>query len=80
MLRAAFVPDGERPPPEFGAEFRALRIPATLDPATGQITCPGAGMSFGNGLPAYWVPDGNQGGDDEAAVEADDGGPSSAGG
>jgi hypothetical protein len=43
MLRAAFVPDGEQPPAEFLTDFSPLKFRATLDRATGIITCDNAG-------------------------------------
>jgi hypothetical protein len=39
VIRAIFVHEGEQPPPEFSSIFDPLHFPATLDPATGQITC-----------------------------------------
>jgi hypothetical protein len=76
VLRGVFVPKGEQPPPEFASDFRPLRIPATRDPATGQITCHNAGISFGGDLLAHWYPDEDQGSDegDEAPDQNDDSG------
>ena len=61
VLRAAFVPDGEDPPPEFAADFSPLKFRATLDRATGIITCDSAGMNFGGDIRAEWHPDEVQG-------------------
>jgi len=47
VLRAAFVPEGEQPPPEFASDFSPLKFRATLDRTTGVITCDNAGMNFG---------------------------------
>jgi hypothetical protein len=58
VLRAVFVPDGEQPPPEFMADFSPLRIRATRDPATGEITCDDAGADFDGDISAQWHPDG----------------------
>lgn len=63
VLRAAFVPDGEVPPPEFLADFSPLKFPATLDPTTGIITCVNAGINFGGDIPAEWHPDEVRGSD-----------------
>jgi hypothetical protein len=57
VLRAAFVPDGEDPPPEFAADFSPLKFRATLDKATGTITCDSAGMNFDGDIRAEWHPD-----------------------
>jgi hypothetical protein len=57
VVRAAFVPDGEQPPPEFMGAFDPLRIRATLDPATGGITCNDAGMNFDGDIRAEFYPD-----------------------
>jgi hypothetical protein len=57
VLRAEFVPAGYPPPPEFAADFRPLKFSATRDPATGEITCDNAGISFGGDLRAEWHPD-----------------------
>jgi hypothetical protein len=64
VLRAAFVPDGEVPPPEFLADFSPIKFPATMDKATGVITCVNAGISFGGDILAEWHPDEGQGSDD----------------
>jgi hypothetical protein len=72
VLRAAFVPEGQPPPPEFGSVFPPLRFRATLDPRTGIITCDDAGMSFHGDIRAEWHPDpvadqnSNDGADDDA--------------
>lgn len=63
VLRAAFVPDNEQPPPEFAADFSPLRFPATIDPATGKITCGDAGISVDGDLLAEWHPDEEEGSD-----------------
>jgi hypothetical protein len=55
-LRAAFVPDGGTPPAELNG-FDPLRIPATVDPSTGQITSAGPGASFDGDVRAEWHPD-----------------------
>ncbi len=57
VIRAVFVPDGEQPPPEFAAEFNPLRIRATRDPVTGEITCDGAGTNFDGDIPALFYPE-----------------------
>ena len=64
VVRAAFVPDGQQPPPEFLGDFNPLRIPATLNPATGEITCINAGTNFGGDIRAEWHPDAEQDSDD----------------
>lgn len=64
IMRAAFVPDGQQPPPEFGGDFSPLKFRATLDTATGIITCDNAGMSFDSDIRAEWHPDVEQGSDD----------------
>ena len=69
VIRAVFVPDGEDPPPEFAGDFEPLRIPATRDPATGQITCANVGISFDGDVLAQWVPDA----DDETEANGQDG-------
>ncbi len=56
VLRAVFVPEGQQPPPEFASVWNPLRIPATVDPATGQITCDNAGTNFGGDILAEWHP------------------------
>jgi hypothetical protein len=38
VIRAAFVPDGGEPPPEFAGRWDQLRMRATYDPATGKLT------------------------------------------
>jgi len=74
VVRAAFVPDGQQAPPEFAGDFNPLRIPATLDPETGQITCDNAGTNFGGDLLAEWHPDADQddAGDDPPKDEETD--------
>jgi hypothetical protein len=67
VLRAAFVPDGEQPPPEFVADFTPLMFRATLNRTTGTITCDSAGMNFDGDIRAEWHPDEVQG--DDAAEE-----------
>ncbi len=57
VLRAAFVPDGEQPPPEFLNDFTPLKFRATLDRATGIITCDNAGLTFFGDIRAEWHPD-----------------------
>lgn len=57
VLRAAFVPDGEQPPPELAADFSPLKFRATIDRTTGVITCENAGMSFGGDIQAEWHTD-----------------------
>jgi hypothetical protein len=73
VLRAAFVPDGQEPPPEFSSVFNPLKFRATLDPATGVITCDNAGMSFLGDIRAEWHPDAGQGGDGEAELGGEGG-------
>jgi len=60
VIRAAFVPDQEQPPPELSSDFRPLRVPVSLDPATGQIICDDSGTSFHRRIRAEWHPDENQ--------------------
>jgi hypothetical protein len=72
VLRAAFVPDGEEPPPEFSADFSPLKFRATLDRATGTITCDNVGTNFGGDIRAEWHPDEVQRPDDgKQAVDQD---------
>jgi len=75
VVRAAFVPDGEQPPPEFMADFSPLHIRATRDPATGEITCDNAGCNFDGDIRAEWYPDqnseGQTGQDTEDATNID---------
>jgi hypothetical protein len=71
VLRAAFVPDGKQPPPEFSSDFSPLKFRATLDPQTGAITCDNAGMNFDGDILAEFHPDAEQGsGDDDATPDA----------
>jgi hypothetical protein len=75
VVRAAFVPDGEQPPPEFSSDFNSLHIRATLDTSTGQITCDGAGVNFDGDIRAEWHPDHEQDsedGDGPAGVSDED--------
>jgi hypothetical protein len=65
VVRAAFVPDGEQPPPELMADFTPLHFPATMDTATGQITCANAGASLDGDISATWYPDEQQSSEDE---------------
>ncbi len=60
VIRAVFVPDGEQPPRDFAAAWDALRMPATRDSVTGQITCDDAGSFFGSGIRGEWHSDENQ--------------------
>ena len=79
VVRAVFVPDGEQPPPEFSGVFDPLKFRATLDPATGIITCDNAGMSFLGDIRAEWHPDVEQGsadGQEAAGRDGDANGPS----
>jgi hypothetical protein len=69
VVRAAFVPNGEQPPPEYMAVFDPLHLPATIDPATGEITCAYAGADLNGDVPAEWHPDTEQGFDDEDGPE-----------
>jgi hypothetical protein len=77
VLRAAFVPDGEQPPPELAADFSPLKFRATLDRATGVITCENAGMTFDGDIQAEWHPDAEQdsadSGQDDVASKATSG-------
>jgi hypothetical protein len=57
VVRAAFVPDGEQPPPELNSVFDPIKFRATLDPETGEITCDNAGMSFDGDIRAEFHPD-----------------------
>jgi hypothetical protein len=57
VLRAAFVPEGEQPPSEFTSDFSPLKFRATMDRATGVITCENAGVNFGGDIRAEWHPD-----------------------
>lgn len=56
-LRAVFVPDGEAPPSDMETEFHPLRFRATLDPATGQITCDDTGVGLPHTIAAEFIPD-----------------------
>ncbi len=67
IVRAVFVPDGEQPPAEFVADLDPLHFRATLDPATGEITCDNTGMSIDGDLRARWFP-----ADDGGAFDEDD--------
>jgi hypothetical protein len=69
VIRAAFVPDGERPPADFGTVSRSITFAATLDPATGEITSDSAGMNFGGDILAEWHPDEVQDSEDEVAPD-----------
>ena len=75
VVRAAFVPEGQRPPQDFMAGFDALHMRATLDPATGLITCDNAGTNFNGDVVAEWHPDdqGDAEGGDGMADEDGDG-------
>ena len=66
-MRAVFVPDGEEPPPDLACMLHPLRLRASLDPATGAMTCDDAGMTFHGDIAAIWIPDGA----DAPAGEAD---------
>lgn len=57
LLRAAFVPDGEEPPPDLARMPHPLRLRASLDPATGAVSCDDTGTNFHGGIPAEWIPD-----------------------
>jgi hypothetical protein len=62
VLRAAFVPQGADPPPEMTATMNPLRIPATLNPKTGELTCgQGIGAEWGEAIRAEWHPTSGQG-------------------
>jgi hypothetical protein len=65
VVRAAFVPEGADPPPELAADFTPIRIPAKLNPETGEITCDGVGTNFHGDLSAQWHPDEAQNQPDE---------------
>jgi hypothetical protein len=67
VIRAAFVPDGAEPPPEFAGRWDQLRMRATYDPTTGELTCATPGTHFGGDIRAEWHPD-------EAAGSKQDGG------
>ena len=70
VLRTAFVPDGGDPPPELAADFSPLKLRATLDRATGTITCDDAGLSFEGQIRAEWHPDeGQEAGNEDPAEE-----------
>ena len=56
-LRAVFVPDGEGPPMDLAGTINPLRLRATLDPATGALTCDITGMNRHGDLSGEWVPD-----------------------
>ena len=56
-VRAVFVPDGEDPPMDLAGTINPLRLRATLDPATGALTCDITGMNGHAGLSGEWVPD-----------------------
>lgn len=72
VLRAAFVPDGEQPPPELSSDFSPIRFRATLDPETGEITCDNAGMNFDGDVRAEWHPDEAQGSEDGEEFTGED--------
>ena len=67
IVRAVFVPDGEQPPAEFLADIDPLHFRATLDPATGEITCANTGVSIDGDVRARWFP-----ADDGGAFDADE--------
>jgi hypothetical protein len=73
VVRAAFVPEGKQPPAELLSTINPLRFPATLDPATGEITCDRAGAGFHGDVRAEWYPDSDQesDGDQESDDEVD---------
>jgi hypothetical protein len=57
VLRAVFVPEGADVPTEFTATMNPLRIPATLDRATGELRCgEGIGAEWGDAIRAEWRP------------------------
>lgn len=74
MLRAAFVPEGQQPPPEFSSVFDPLHFSATLDLATGMITCAMKGAGFDGDIRAEWHPDEQQGSDDGEEAAGQGGG------
>lgn len=67
VLRAAFVPEGQQPPPELSSDFSPLKFRATRDPVTGAITCDNLGINFDGDIRAEWHPDEEQ--DSEAGQE-----------
>jgi len=72
VIRAAFVPEGDSPPPELGSDFTPLKFRATLDTSTGAITGDEAGASVHGDVRAEWHPDADQGsGDGEASAVPD---------
>jgi hypothetical protein len=73
VVRAAFVPNGEQPPPELSAVFNPLKVRASLDPETGALTCDNAGTSFHGDIRAVFHPDEDHWSDDEAEDGATDG-------
>jgi len=62
VFRAAFVPAGESPPPEFSADLHPLHMPAKLDPESGAVTSE-ASPDFLSPLRAEWYPDEEEGTD-----------------
>jgi hypothetical protein len=73
VLRAAFVPEGEQPPPEFASDFSPLKFRATLDRKSGIITCENVGINFGGDVRAEWHPDeGQEAGGEDTTGYGDD--------
>src|SRR6266567_2600462 len=74
VLRDVFVPEGESPPPEVSGWINPLRLPATMNRQTGELTCgDGAGAAWGGAIRAEWHPDADQSSDSEAEINGPDG-------
>jgi hypothetical protein len=73
VVRAAFVPDGEEPPPELSGVFDPIIMRASLDPATGIITCDNGGIAYEGDVRADWHPDEERdGGEADGSDERND--------
>ena len=73
VLKAAFVPDGQDPPPDLALGRYPLRLRARLDPRTGEMITQAAGGLFIQDVPAEWKPDPREDGDDGGAADPDSG-------
>ncbi len=70
-LRAVFVPEGETPPPEFLAAMHEMRLPASRDPETGEITTENIGNGVLESIPGRFYRDVDQDLDDSDGSTAD---------